>query len=139
MRLVPIVDCMKAAKLGRVYGALEFAGLKTAPAQLPARFVVPEGWDATPNNRIGVHDQSLSETFGVIHMLQAAALNQAAIADDLEAEERRTIDALVGWTHPDASRACEAVRGRLLSVDGHTLNWMTTFRTGRHIRKEASA
>lgn len=135
MRLTPIIDRLQEQGLVRVYGALEFAGLKTAPAVLPARFVVPTGWDARPNDRIGVHDQKRTATFGIVSMLRAAAINDAAIADEIDQEEGRIIAAIAGWTHPDASRACEALRGRLLSVDGHTLNWMIEFSTGNHIRK----
>lgn len=134
MKQKPIVDRLKEAGCKRVYGALEFAGLKDRPDHLPAFFVVPEGWTATPNQLAGAHDQRTSESFGVVIMLHEAPRRDDAVSEELETEERRVIDALAGWTHPDASRACDAAGGRLLSVSGSTLSWMVSFRTSRHIR-----
>jgi hypothetical protein len=135
VRQAPIIRQMKATGLVRVYGALELAGLKTAPAVLPAYFVVPEGWTAEANRMSGVHHQPVSEGFGVVIMLNGAALREEQIDESLHVEQARVIEALAGWTHPEASRACDASGGRLLSVSGHTLNWMVSFKTGRTIRK----
>lgn len=134
MRLAPIVQQLKDAGLVRVYGVLELAGMKAHPGRLPAYFVVPEGWRAGENRMVGVHDQNVAETFAVVLLIEAAAMREDGVAEQLQEEERRVIEALVAWTHPDASRACEALAGQLLSVDGHVVSWKVSFRTGRHIR-----
>lgn len=135
MRLTPIVERLKECGLRRVYGALELTGLKQHPGALPAYFVVPEGWRAGENTTTGVHDQLLREDFSVVLLLEGAARREDGVAEDLHAEEEKVIEALAAWTHPDASRACEASSGQLVSLEGHLLSWKVGFRTGRHIRK----
>jgi hypothetical protein len=135
MRIAPIVERLKKAGLERVYGALELAGLQAQPGRLPQRFVIPEGWSAGGNSLVGAHDQNQTETFLVVSLLEGTARNEKQVSDDLHEEERAILEVLVGWIHPDCSRACEAVSGRLLSVNGTTLSWAVAFRTGRHIRK----
>jgi hypothetical protein len=129
------VDRLKEAGLKRVHGALEFAGLQQHPGTLPAYFVLPTGWRAQENKLAGAHDQLVSEDFAVLIVLNATARREDAVAEDLHDEETRILGALTGWKHPDASRACEATSGQLVSVDGHALGWRVGFRTGRHIRK----
>lgn len=138
MKLSPIVARLKAAGFKRVYGALELANLAKAPATLPAFFVVPDRWSADPNKMTGVHQQRTSEDFGVVIMLNGSALQDDRISDEIEEHQEKVLDALLGWTPPGASRACDAVGGRMLSVAGHTLSWMVSFRTGSQIRKEPS-
>lgn len=135
MRLQPIVDRLKKHGLVRVYGAQELAGLKESPATLPAFFVVRGSWSASENRSSGVHDQQISEQFGVVILLPGAARREDVIDESLHAEEERVIDALAGWTHPDATSACGAARGSLVSADRHGLAWMVSFNLGRRIRK----
>ncbi|MEA3018405.1 MAG: hypothetical protein QOI38_3127 [Sphingomonadales bacterium] len=135
MKLQPIVDRLKDRGLARVYGALEMAGLKERPGRLPAYFVVRDSWTAGANRLDGAHDQKVAELFGVVILLEAAGMREETIDDSLHDEEQRVIDALAAWTHPNATSACEAAGGRLVSVDRHTLGWMVSFRLGRHIRK----
>lgn len=137
MKLAPIVQRLKDQKLGRVYGALELANLTKQPVQLPARFVVPTQWDARPNSLDGataVSQQTLDQ-FTIVHMIPGRPLAEDKVSDELHDMEEGTIQAILGWTHPDASRACEAVGGRYLSVNGTALCWATTFRTASQIRK----
>lgn len=135
MRQSPIVARLKEAGLERVYGALELAGLQAQPGRLPQRFVIPDGWSAGENRLAGVHDQRLVQMFSVVSLLEGAARREDLVSEAIHEEEAKVLAALVGWTHPDASRACDAVSGRLLSVNGTTLSWIVTFRTGTHIRK----
>lgn len=135
MRLAPIVERLKAKGLKRVYGALELAALSSAPAALPAFFVVPEQWSAEPNRMSGVHHQATADQFGVVIMLKGAQLREEQVSEELAELEDQVVDALAGWTHPDAAKACDAAGGRMLSVSGNTLSWMVSFRTGRTIRK----
>lgn len=138
MRQKPIIDRLKAAGLGnRVYGALELAGLDKSPgaAQLPAYFVVPDSWRARPNTTVGIHDQKVDEAFVVVIMVKGAPLREDRTSDELEQLERKVIGALAGWTHPDATRACDATGGRLVSVGGSTLSWAVSFSAGSRIRQ----
>lgn len=137
MKLGPVIERLKAGGLKRVEGALELAALNSAPNQLPAHFVVPIAEEANPNKMAGVHDQAATRQFGVVTMVRAAA-STAATSDELADLEAKVIDALAGWTPPGASRACDYSSGRMLSVSGGAVAWISTFRTGRHIRKAAS-
>lgn len=138
MKLQPIVDRLKLKGLGRVYGALELAALAKSGVQLPAHFVILDNWTAAANRMSGVYDQKVTEEFGVVTLINGAALREDRISEQLGELQDQLIDALVGWTMPGASRACEAVRGRLLSVSGSTVSWATTFSTASHIRKGPS-
>jgi len=135
MKLSPIVDRLKGAGFKRVYGALEFATLKDIPGALPQFFVVPEGSDAAPSDTSGVHDQRVQGGFMVVMLLEGTSRREDAVSDELEEQERAVIDAIAGWQHPQATRACDFVGGRLLSVNGSTLSWGVRFRTGWRIRK----
>jgi hypothetical protein len=135
MRQGPIVDQLKKGGLKRVYGAQEFAGLAKAPAVLPAQFVIPLGEEAAPSRHQGVHHQEVTVTFGVVTIVNGASRSEERIAEDLAVERAKVEAALVGWQPPDASRACDYAGGRTLSVDGTTLGWLDSFRTGRTIRK----
>jgi hypothetical protein len=133
VKLAPIVAQLEAAGLKRVQGALELAALKTSPAMLPAFFVVPMGEDAAANRLSGVHDQATTRTFGVVIIVEGRSAERSSdLLADLEA---RVLQALAGWTHPEASRPCDYASGRMLSVSGSTVSWLVSFRTGRHIRK----
>lgn len=134
MKLAPIIARLKEAGARRVEGALELAALKAAPGQLPAHFVVPIGEDAAANRLSGGHDQAATRTFGIVILAEAGRSDERTV-DALTELEERVIQALTGWTHPEASRACDYAGGRMLSVSGTTLAWLVSFRTGRHIRK----
>ena len=135
MRLGEIVHQLKAGGLKRVYGAQELAALATAPAQLPAQFVIPLGEEASPSRHQGVHHQAVATTFGVVTLVSGASRSEDRIAEEL-AEQRELVEAaLAGWQPPGASRACDYAGGRTVSVSGTTLGWLDSFRTGRQIRK----
>ena len=135
MRQQPIVEQLKQGGFARVYGALELAGLKDRPERLPALFVVPEGKSATPNRTTGAHDQLESVNFGVVLVLDGTGRREDQVSDELAEQEAKVIDALTGWTHPDASRACDYAGGQMVSADRHTVSWMVRFITARRIRK----
>lgn len=135
MRLQPFVDRLKGAGLPHVYGVMEFAGLKAAPAG-QSFYVVPEREAASPNTLAGQHaiDQKVDQAFMVVIVLPAAARRAEAISEALEDAVQAVIRAVAGWTHPDASRACELAGGRLLSADGSMMAWGVTFRTAWRLR-----
>lgn len=141
MRLSPIADQLRAAGIARVQGALELAGLKGAPALLPAHFVVADGETAGANalNSPGAIQQRTSATFGVVIMLQAtsAVAGQERLSDELADREAKVIDALLGWVHPDAAdgKGCEYAGAQMLTITDGAVAWLVRFRTGRLIRR----
>jgi len=135
MKFGPIVARLKEKGAKRVYGALELAQLDKSAPQLPAHFVVPDRFSAGGNRHQGIHHQPISEEFGVVILVQARNLREDLVSDELADLEEVVIDALVGWVPPGCSRACDLVGGRLLSVSGHTVGWLVSFRTGRELRK----
>jgi hypothetical protein len=68
-------------------------------------------------------------------LLDGAGRREDAVDEALHVEEDRIVAALTGWMHPDATRACEAAGGRLVSAAGSSLGWMVSFSLGRRIRK----
>lgn len=137
MKIAPFADRLKAEGLANVFGALEFAGLK-APPPGTSFYVVPEDEDAAPNSLVGqagAADQLVATRFMVVIVTDAAARNPNAVSDRLHELQLKVIFALAGWTHPDASRACEFAGGRLLSADGSVLAWAVRFRTAWRLRK----
>jgi hypothetical protein len=137
MKMTPIVERLKGAGCKRVYGALELAAIKDAPGILPQHFVVPDGSEASPNETIGVHDQRVAGTFMVVLVLEGTARREDAVSEQLHDEEARVIDALAGWTPEGATRACDFLGARLLSVSASTVSWGVRFRTAWRLRKHA--
>lgn len=136
MRLKPFVDRLKAERFSNVFGVLEFVAL-TAPPAGTSFYVVPESEDARPNNLVGsgALDQQVAATFMVVIVMPGTARNPDAVSDALEEAKQRVITVIAGWTHPDASRACELAGGRLLSASGSTVAWGVMFRTAWRLRK----
>ena len=136
LSLAPIVAQLKAAKLSRVEGVLEFAGLTAAPAALPAFFVVPLSDTASANPQdAGARDQAVDAGFAVMICLDGARRHGAGVSDELSTEIGRVIDALAGWTHPQAARACDFAGGQLASASGSVVVWQVRFRTRWRLRK----
>lgn len=134
----PIVERLEAARLRNVDGILEWAGLPEAPRAVPAFFVVPEADTPAPNGMgTRVLDQKVQEQFGVIVVVEGRARGKETVDDRLKVEVDRVIDALLMWTHPEASKPTEYGGGRLLSADGYRVSWLVRFTTSRHIRKES--
>ncbi|WP_289145037.1 hypothetical protein [uncultured Sphingobium sp.] len=134
----PIVNqLMGYAGFRSVKGVLEWAGLTESPRAVPALFVVPQGDTGQPNRMSGVIDQKVDETFGVVVIVEGRPRAGDEVDDGLKREVDRVIDAMVGWTHPEAGRPTEYGGGRLLSADGYRVAWMLTFKTSSHIRKQS--
>jgi hypothetical protein len=135
----PIVDRLEARGCKKVEGLIEFAGLKNAPAISPAYFVIPAR-DAAPrdSDQTGIHDQRVQAQFRVVIVVKPAVRVEGGISRQLEEEERRVIDALIGWTHPDAAGPVNYAGGSLLSADGWGVAWAVDFRTAWRLRKGTS-
>lgn len=134
----PIVARLEQAGLRNVSGLLEWASLAEAPRASPSFFVVPEADSAAPNG-LGTRalDQKLAEQFGVIVVVEARARGDNMVDDALKEQVDKVIDALVLWTHPEASAPTQYGGGRLLSAEGYRVAWLVRLTTSRHIRKES--
>jgi hypothetical protein len=135
VRIAPIAEQLKGCGLVHIGGALEWAGLKTAPTRLPAGYIVPMSDSASDNRNDHGIDQKVTDEFAVILVLAAAARVQDGIDDQLHdlivaVRDQR----LVGWTHPDASGPTLYAGGRMLSADGASFAWSLQFRSGYHLR-----
>jgi hypothetical protein len=135
MRLQPIINRLDPLGFKTLGGAMEYAELKTLPGRLPAAFVVPQSKSASPSARVGVIDQKVSALFAVVIILPATRAGNRLVATDLEDFEAAVVNALVGWTHPDATLPTEFADAAVLSVDGTAFTWAIRFRTSYHIRK----
>lgn len=135
LSLGPIVEQLVKAGLKRVDGVLEFAAQTSAPAQLPAHFVVPTGEQAGDNRTAGGRDQRVLATFSVMAVLAATARQSSGPSEALREATTTIKNALTGWTHPGASGPTDYVGGRMVSADGSTVVWAVQFRCPYHLRK----
>lgn len=137
LALTPIVEQLRAAGLRNVDGLLEFSAQVEAPRALPAYFVVPTAETARgdANDRVGALDQKVTAGFSVMTVLEAARRHKDGVHEDLKIETGKVVDALLGWTHPEASGRCSFAGGRLASADGRTVVWETRFTSPYHLRK----
>ncbi len=135
IRATPITDRLKAAGFKHAEGILELATQTEPPRISPALFVMPEREAGQPNRLgTGVMDQKVVETFAVAIVVEGARL-QGKVGEDLAEHTRAVEDALIGWTHPDASGPCEFAGSRLVGVDRGKVTWAVFFTASRHIRK----
>lgn len=137
MKVQPIID--RLADLGFKYvgGLLEFAQLKNAPPanRLPAAYVIPEGWQTNDKSpAVGVIDQKFADKFSIVLVLQESRSDTRA-SEDLAVWERKVLEALVGWTHPEATSPCLAVSARLTSIGDGVISWRIMLSTSHHLRK----
>lgn len=137
LALTPFVEQLRAAGCNHAEGLLEFSRQTVAPRVLPARFVVPvsESPASGAAPTVGARDQAVDVALSVFLVLNGAALDRSGVSEQLQVETQRIVDALVGWTHPGASRACDYAGGRLASADGSTVVWELRFRTRYHLRR----
>ena len=135
LALTPFVEQLRKAGVRQVQGVLEFAATTVEPRQLPAHFVVPVAETAGGSAVDQGRDQTVDVTIAVMIVVDGARRNEAGISEELKACEDRVIEALVGWTHPAASRACSYAGGRMASASGSTVAWEVRLRTRYHERK----
>lgn len=137
MRLAqtPIVQQMRSSGLKQVQGVLEFSAETVEPRQLPAFYVVPVGETAKDNAQDAGRDQAVDVTASVMIAVDGSRRNTDGISDSLKECEDAVCAALVGWTHPAASRPFSYAGGRLASARGSTVVWELRLRTRYHLRK----
>jgi hypothetical protein len=135
LALTPIVERLKAAGLRNVEGVLELIDVQDMPRALPAFFVVPSRESASENRMSGVIDQLVECGFSVMVVVDGSRRNRDGISEEIKTQTDAVKAALVGWTHPDASRACELSGGQLASAGARACTWDCRFRTRYHFRK----
>lgn len=135
--LGPICDQLRAGGCRQAEGVLELAALSAEPRQLPAFYVLPTSEAAGGNANDQGRDQPVDVGFSVMVVVDAARRNQAGVSEQLKIETDRARDALLGWTHPEAARACAFAGGRLVSVSGPAVTWEVRFITRVHLRRKS--
>ena len=135
LALAPIVAQLRRAGFKQVDGVLEFSSQSSTPRALPALFVLPTAETARASVNVGGRDQAIDTAFSVILVLDGSRRDQSGVSEELFDQAGRVIDALTGWTHPAASRACDYSAGRILSASGSTVEWAISFTTRQHLRK----
>lgn len=133
--LTPVVERLRGAGCRQVEGVLEMARLDQPPLQLPAYHVVPREETAAASQLAGARDQKVDVGVTVMVTVDGQRRNQAGVSEELRDAVLRARDAIVGWTHPEASAPFDYAGGRLASAGGSTVTWEVRFRTRYHLRK----
>lgn len=136
LALTPTVRQLRGAGCKQVSGVLEFTAQTVVPPILPAFFVVPVSESASTNNvNAGARDQAIDDAFSVMVVVDGSRRNQDGVSEELKLQVDLVIDTITGWTHPEASRACDYAGGRLGSAAGTSVVWEVRFRSRHRLRK----
>jgi hypothetical protein len=140
MNTAPFIARLRAQCPGFKYigGALDLNETTLQSANQPSAYVLPLSETAEPGRLLGVHDQRITQTWGVVLVLRAArttAQDQSAELDTLRQSVRT---ALAGWT-PDAASTepLDIASGQLVSLEAGLLLWQDEFTTQTHHRSPA--
>lgn len=133
--LAPFVERLKAAGFKHVEGELALAKVDGPPAADQALFVVSEGETAEPNRMSGVIDQAITERIAVVAVVRAGARHKEGTSDAVRDAVNRVVDALIGWTHPEASAPLTYTGRETLSVGGALVSTAVRFTTRSHLRR----
>jgi len=137
LALTPIVERLRDQGLTQVQGVLELGRQDAPPRTLPAFYVVPVSERGAANALDVARDQAIDCEFAVLLVVDGARRNEAGIADAVQVEGERVKDALVGWAHPAASRACGFSRASLGSASGPVVTWDMRFTARYHLRRNS--
>lgn len=133
--LAPLVARLKAAGFAQVEGELELSRADAPPASGQALFVVSEGETAEPNRTTGIIDQAITERLAVLVVTKARPRDKSGTGDAVRDAVGQVKTALVGWTHPEASRPLDYTGSQTLSVDGHLVSVAVRFTARSHERR----
>ena len=126
MDLSLVIDRLKATLAGfkDIGGAADLGAAMAGAVVVPAAYVVPLADSAQPSQLTGVHEQLVTQSFGVILVVSnrrdakgAAALGELA---PLRLQVRA---ALTGWAPTTEGLPVEMAGGRLLNLDGDGRLW----------------
>jgi hypothetical protein len=133
------LDATVPTLAGRVQSAADLSKLiseNALPQVTPAAFVLPLGFDASPNARMtGLHSQTVTERIGVVLLVGAAADATGALSlqavDDLVEQVKVT---LVGWAPVAGLDTFDVTRGRLTDLNAGLVFYQLDFLTTRLLR-----
>jgi hypothetical protein len=133
------LDATVPTLTGRIQSAADLSKLiaeNALPQVTPAAFVLPLGFDASPNARMtGLHSQMLTERIGVVLLVGAAADATGALSlqavDDLVEQVKVT---LVGWAPVAGLDTFDVTRGRLTDLSAGLVFYQLDFSTTRLLR-----
>lgn len=134
LALTPIVAQLRHGGFRQVTGLLEYSEQAVPPRGLPALFVVPVGERAGSNTVDIGRDQAVDVEVSVMLVIDGTKRNADGIAEDLTIEGERVKAALVGWTHPEASRPFAFTRASLSSIGSGVVAWDMRFATRYRLR-----
>jgi hypothetical protein len=135
LALTPIVERLRGLGCRQVEGVLELLEVRDGPRALPALYVVPGRERAGANALAGAIDQAVDVEFSVIVVVDGTRRNRAGISEEIKTQVEIVVQAIAGWTHPEASRACELGGGGMASAGGRSVAWEVRFRSRYHFRK----
>lgn len=119
-----------------VGGSIEFeAAAASAPAVMPAAFLIPLGDDPRPSQGANFIRQQVRVSFGVVLAVKNVADAKGEAAQvDLDATLRPAVQAaLLGWSPTDAE-PLERGAGRLLGFKNGVLYWQDVYHTNTYAR-----
>ena len=127
----------------RVEGAAELAALMGSnemPQATPAAYVVPLGFDAGPQrDATGIHEQMVTESFGVVIVIDYAGdATGAAALPEIEDMVEAVRAALKGWQPVSAIDALSLRRGRLVDLRNGTVFYQLDVSLTQNDRTSAS-
>ncbi len=136
LALTPIVMQLRACGFRQVEGVLEVPREDEQPRSLPALFVIPSSETASPNATAGRRDQKVEVAFSVIVVVDGARRNRDGVSEEIKSQFDMVQDAITGWTHPEASGACDYSGSRMASAGRSTVTFELRFKTRYHLRKD---
>ena len=122
-------------QLRLVGGSIEFeAAAASAPAVMPAAFVIPLGEDPRPSQGANFIRQQIRTSLGVVLAVKNVADTKGEAAQaDLTTLRIAVQAALLGWSPTDAE-PLERGAGRLLGFKNSVLNWQDVYHTNIYAR-----
>ncbi|WP_454280207.1 phage tail terminator protein [Sphingomonas sp. Marseille-Q8236] len=134
LTIKPIVDHLQQGGFKSVEGVLEAPTQADLPNALPALHVVPAVESAEASQMAGRRDQRVTFNFSVF-VTVGTRLARGAVSDELQKQVQAVKDAVVGWTHPQASGEVDLVGGRLANVSPASVTWEVRLSCRYHYRK----
>ena len=122
-------------QLRLVGGSIEFeAAAASAPAVMPAAFVIPLGEDPRPSQGANFIRQQIRTSLGVVLAVKNVADTKGEAAQaDLTTLRIAVQAALLGWSRTDAE-PLERGAGRLLGFKNSVLYWQDVYHTNIYAR-----
>lgn len=128
-----VTEFRSVETVAKLSSLVEKGGL---PNATPAAFVVPLGFSAGPQqSATGIHQQQVTDTFGVIIVTRAAGDGRGEKAViEIENLNPKVITALTGWSLEGDPNVMQLVRGELLSANAGAVIYQLNFNQVYNLR-----